>query len=335
MSTVAPETPPSGPTISLKNLLLLDYPEEAIILRSQDSYDFRVPKLYIMHSSPVLREELLISPNPQPGVSVISAESDFKGSTGTANAHQVLQLPVNSTILISLLTYIFPVPPILPSTTEQVMGLLSVAQMYKMDAVLTHIRNHIALQNPPLIREESAFSVYALAQKHGLRTEALQAARCTLNFSTMIIEKLSEDDKLGLMPCAFLHELWKYHKRVRESLASDIEEFKTLHLNELEILEDPSCSFGDLDIPFWLESYVSYLGKDYDPFSLDFTDFKVTFVEHSQGVDSKSGEKCGFCSEIDEEDLCAIWDSFTAVVQGCIAKVSFAHAAASADGPDG
>ena len=334
MSTVAPETPPSGPAISLKNLLLLDYPEEAIILRSQDSYDFRVPKLYIMHSSPVLRENLPISANPQPGASVVFAESDVKGSTGMAKELQVVQLPVISTILISLLTYIFPVPPILPSTIEQVMGLLSVAQMYKMEAVLTHIRNHIAQQNPPLIRNETAFSVYVLAQKHGLRTEALQAARCTLSFSTMIIEILAEEERLGLMPCAYLHELWKYHQRVRENLTTDIEEFKTSHLNNLEILEDANCSFSDLDVPDWLENYVSYLGKDYEPFSLDFTSFNVRFTEHSGGGDSKYHEVCESCSNISQEDLCAIWDSFAAVVQGCIAKVNFARVAASSDGPD-
>jgi hypothetical protein len=59
-------------------------------------------------------------PNPQPGA---SAESDVKGFTGMVNVHQAVKLPVNSTILFSLLTYIFPVPPILPSTIEQIMKL--------------------------------------------------------------------------------------------------------------------------------------------------------------------------------------------------------------------
>jgi len=178
---------------------LLDYPEEAVgtvILRSQDSYDFRVPKLYIIHSSPILREEILSSPNPHPDRSAISAEPDVEG---TSNTHQVVQLPVYSTILISLLSYVFPVRPIHPSTTEQIMELLSVAQMYKMDVVLTHIRNHVAQQQPPFIRNETAFLVYALAQKHGLRTEALQAARCTLSFSNTnytIIRELAKDEKL-------------------------------------------------------------------------------------------------------------------------------------------
>ena len=148
MSTVAQETSQSGPVISLENLLL-DYTEgvQVVVLRSQDSREFRVPKPYIIHTSPILREELLISPDPQPGASVLSAKSDVEGSTTTANAHQVVQLPVNGTILFSPLTYIFPVPPIHPSTAEQIMELLSVlsvAQMYKMGVVLTRIRDHIA-----------------------------------------------------------------------------------------------------------------------------------------------------------------------------------------------
>jgi hypothetical protein len=65
-------------------------------------------------------------------------------------------------------------------TVEQTMELLSVAQEYEMGVVLTHIRNHIALQTPSFIREETAFLVYSLAQKYGLRTEALQAAKSTL-----------------------------------------------------------------------------------------------------------------------------------------------------------
>jgi hypothetical protein len=183
---------------------------------------------------------MLILPNPQPSASVDFAESDVKESTGMANALQVVQLPVNSTTLFSLLTYIFPVPPILPSTIEQIMELLLVAQKYKMDVVLTHIRNHLAQQKPILIRKETAFSVYAFAQQHGLRTEALQAARCTLSFSTMIIQDLAEDDKLGLMTSALLHELWEYHQRVRENLTTDIEDYKESELDTLEIFEDLS-----------------------------------------------------------------------------------------------
>ena len=209
MSTVTAEALPSRPVISHENLLF-DYPEADVILRSRDSYEFRVLKLYIVHSSPILGDNVLISPtpHPKPTSSTNPAESNID-SEHSANAHPVVELPINGAILFSLLTYIFPVPPILPSTVEQVIELLSVAQTYKMDVVLTHIRNHISQQEPPFIREETAFLIYSLSQKHALRTEALQAARCTLSFSSLTIQDLAEENKLDMMPGSFLFELWK------------------------------------------------------------------------------------------------------------------------------
>jgi hypothetical protein len=213
MSTVATQTPSSRPDISHENLLI-DYPEADIILRSRDSYEFRVLKLFIIHSSPILEQKVLMSRNSQPELtaSTIPVESDVD-SEHAANVFQVpvVQLPIDGTILFSLLTFIFPVPPVLPSTIEQVIELLSVAQMYKMDAILPHIWYHIAQQEPPFIREETAFLIYSLSQKHGLHFEALQAARCTLSFATLIIDDLAKENKLDLMPGAFLHDLWKYH----------------------------------------------------------------------------------------------------------------------------
>src|SRR6266403_348944 len=240
MSTAAAEAPPSHPPAISHENLLFDYPEADVVLRSRDSYEFRVLKIFIVHGSSILGEKVLISsnPHPEPTTSTIPADSD--GDSGPAtNALPVVQLPIEGAILFSLLTYIFPVPPILPSTVEQIMELLSVAQLYKMDVILTHIRNHIAQQDPPFIREETAFLIYSLSQKHGLRTEALQAARCTLTFSSLTIQDLAEENKLDMMPGSFLHELRKYHQRVRSNLALDLDEFKKS--NAPTILGVSSC----------------------------------------------------------------------------------------------
>jgi hypothetical protein len=53
-----------------------------------------------------------------------------------------------------------------------------------------------------------ALHIYALAQKYGLRLEALQTARTILNYP-MTIEDF--DDKLDIISGASLYELWKYH----------------------------------------------------------------------------------------------------------------------------
>ncbi|KAI9457461.1 hypothetical protein BJY52DRAFT_1088495, partial [Lactarius psammicola] len=179
-----------------------DYPGADVILRSCDSYEFRVVKMYIFHSSPVLGEQVLAADNSQSSTAIPADTA--------ATSLPVAQLSDSGAILFSLLTYIFPVQPVLPSAVEQVMELLSAAQKYKMDAILAHIRNHIAQQHPPFIQEENSLYMYSLAQKHGLHQEVLQAARYTLGLPTLTIDNL--DEKLEMMPGAYLHELWKYHE---------------------------------------------------------------------------------------------------------------------------
>ncbi|KAH9023668.1 hypothetical protein EDB85DRAFT_1829127, partial [Lactarius pseudohatsudake] len=181
-----------------------DYPGADVILRSCDSYEFRILKMYIFHSSPVLGERVLAADNPQPGIAI---PSDI-----AAAELPVVRLPDSGAVLFSILTYIFPVQPILPSTVEQVIELLSATQKYEMGAVLTHVRNHISQQHPPFIRKENSLYVYSLAQKHGLRQEALQAAQSTIGLPSSYLTIDYLDEKLKMMPGVFLHELWKYQQ---------------------------------------------------------------------------------------------------------------------------
>ena len=323
MSTVATEAATSAlvisPKISSENLLF-EYPDADLVLRSRDSHEFRVLKLYIVHISPILRDKLLLSHNPQsgPSASAISIESSIEETV--ANVPCIVQLPIEGAILFSLLTYIFPVSPVLPTTVEQIMELLSVAQMYKMDVVLTHIRTHIAQQEPPFIREETAFFIYSLAQKHCLRTEAHQAARCTLSFSRLTIEDLAEEHKLDAMPGAYLHELWKYHQRVRSNLASDLQEFR--QSNALTILGNSSCDAVINGLPRWLSLYISNLEMRLVPAVLDISGFYAEFAEHIQNRSSKGG--CASCSRLPRMKIRAFWGALTAVVHGSVAKVRVA-----------
>ena len=325
MSTAATEALLSHPVISYENLLF-DYPEADVILRSRDSYEFRVLKIYIVHSSLILGEEVLISPTPQPKPtsSTIPAESDVDSGPSTS-VHPVVQLPIDGAVLFSLLTYIFPVPPVLPSTVEQVLELLSVAQLYQMDVVLTHIRNHIAQQEPPFIREETAFLVYSLSQKHALHAEALQAARCTLSFATLTIDNLAKENKLDVMPGASLSELWKYHERVHSNLTIDLREFK--NSNALPILGQLSCeSIADSGLPMWLDDYISNIEPARLPAFLDLADFHTGLVEHI--VQRLPNGGCASCSNMPGKKMREIWESLTAVVHGSIAKVRVIYVAA-------
>ena len=179
---------------------VLDLPGADIILRSQDSYHFRVSKIYIVNTSSVLNE--LIGRRPgdhvNPEVSL-----------------PVVQLPESGEILHCLLTFIFPITQLVPSTPEKIMELLSVAQKYQMGTVLAHIRG-IARQNSLPTRLEPLLRIYALAQKYGLRQEALQTARAIFLKYSMTIEDF--DNNLDIVSGASLYELWKYHESVRDWL---------------------------------------------------------------------------------------------------------------------
>src|SRR6267154_6338878 len=110
MSTV-----PSGATSiadePLANILL-DYPGADIILRSQDSHHLRVPKVFIIHNSPVLSE-------------LVQRALDCPGDANAEASLPVIPLPQNGKILRHLLTFILPVFPTIPPTHEEIMELLS------------------------------------------------------------------------------------------------------------------------------------------------------------------------------------------------------------------
>ncbi|KAH9168001.1 hypothetical protein EDB89DRAFT_2074370 [Lactarius sanguifluus] len=305
MPKVLPETP--APNVVVSNeTFRFDYPGSDIILCSCDSHNFRVPKLYIVNSSPVLRE-LLGTVSNTSGVSDGKEQEHFP----------VVELSESGAILHSLLTFIFPVVPILPSTTERIMELLAVAQKYQMDSVMAHIRGAISRQDPPFIIPNTALHVYFLAQKYELHQEALLAARSTLSLS-MTIEDL--EDKADFMPGIYLRELWKYHERVRKDLASSLLEFKKLGANIAGCGSQQPPSSDHVPMPQWLGDYVESLAQA--PHLFDFVEFENARAHH---IYHRPGH-CKTCSSISSEAIHAFWDSLTAVVHGTIEKVDSALA---------
>ncbi|KAN0141414.1 hypothetical protein V8E53_000659, partial [Lactarius tabidus] len=293
---------PISPTVSLANLLF-DFPGADVILRSCDSYEFRVLKTYIFHSSPVLGERVLAAELPRSGAAILTDT--------VVTPLPVTLLQESGPILFSLLTYIFPVQPILPSTVEQVMELLSAAEKYKMNSVLlTHIRNHIAQQHPPFFREENSLYIYSLAQKHGLRHEMLQAAQSTLNLPTLTFDSL--DEKLQSMPGVLLHELWKYHKRVRENLKCGlIQLIERRGHAPFELPCRPVSWFGRAS---WLDQYISSIGRS--PSLFDLSAFHMALTAHIQSRDGG----CSACATIPSKVILEFWAALSAVYYESITK---------------
>ena len=302
-STDLPEIPDASAPSDMvsKETLRFDYPGSDIILRSSDSHDFRVPKLYLVNSSPVLRKLIRTVSNAS---RLTSADDEEKES------FLVVKLPESGAIIHSLLTFIFPVAPLLPSTTENIMRLLAVAQKYRMDSVLTHIRGVIALQDPPLILPETALYIYFLAQKHELHKEALRAARSTLQLS-MIIEDM--EDKVNFMPGAYLRELWEYHERVRMDLASSLLEFR--NSGAPDIVKDLRCGNLPSTPPIWLDDYIESLARSLHLF--DLIEFENALANH---IKEQRSATCP-CVGLSSQTIRAFWVALTTVVHGTIERV--------------
>ncbi|KAI0306354.1 hypothetical protein B0F90DRAFT_1923198 [Multifurca ochricompacta] len=158
-----------------------DCPDADIILRSQDSREVRVPKFYIVNSSsPVLAELLQVASHLS-----IPTPSDV------GESHSLIQLTHDYIVLVSLLTYIFPVSPLFRR---------QYIKSWNSFRWLKHLT---------FFRDETASLIYSLAQIYGLHQEALRAARTTLSFS-ITIEDIKSDGDLDIMSGASLYELWRY-----------------------------------------------------------------------------------------------------------------------------
>ncbi|KAH9009773.1 hypothetical protein EDB85DRAFT_2162308 [Lactarius pseudohatsudake] len=288
-----PENPEPNEVVS-DETLHFNYPGSDVVLRTSDSHDFRVPKLNIDICSPILRKLIRSVSNP-PDV--------LSGAT-----------------LYSLLTFIFPVAPVLPSTTEKIMELLAVTQKYQMDSVMTHIRGDIARQEPPFLRPETALRVYFLAQEHELHREALQTARVTLRLP-MTIESLGDKLDFPGITGAYLHELWKYHQRVRTDLKSGVLEFKKSGLLPYEVKKYLHCipRRPTLQSSRWLDVFIDSIAETPHLFDLiEFEDARASHVRVMTDYLSCS------CSVISGQIIRAFWEALTAVVSGTIEKADSA-----------
>jgi hypothetical protein len=223
----------------------------------------------------------------------------------------VVQLPESGEILHHLFTFIFPVTPLLPSTPEEIMELLSLAQKYQMGTALTHIRGSIAQQNSLPTGLEPALHSYALAQKYGLRLEALQTARTISLKQSMTIEDL--DNKLDIMPGSSLYELLKYHERVRAILASDLAEF-TVSRARRTITGLRCAELSSSQIPSWLDEYIESIAEN--PNLFDSAELNTAMARHL----GDGNRECCRCASIPSQTIRDFWEALASVVHGSFEK---------------
>jgi hypothetical protein len=300
MSTIRPTTPVLLSNSDNNPNTVFDYPDADIILRSHDSQEFRVVKLYIINSSPVLKKRIQeISDSTRPAT-----------SSHARALLPVVQLPDNGDVLSNLFTFIFPVPPVLPPTLEEILELLSVAQKYEMVSVLAHIRNGVASREPPFISPEDAFYAYSLARKHGLLQEAARAAKISLAF-TLTIENLEGMSNIPQGDC--LHELWRYHQTVKNNLVSSVDNFRGSAAGGTAA--GLTClALSNWGTPQWLDNYIVSIA--WTPSCFNPTDFQTTLASHI------STTRCSWCAFIPHQTMHSFWTTLTNFVNENVAKAS-------------
>jgi hypothetical protein len=329
MSTTATSSPSMSE--SLPHLLeKLSLPSCAdIILRSSDSHDFLVQKLYVVDSSLVLGEQIMaatchsVGLEGEPHSTNCLAKREMTATSCEAATVDgeiedepllpVIQLEESHQIISSLLTFVFPVIPVLPTTIEQILELLSVAEKYEMTSALVRIRDSASRRNPPFINPETALQVYSLAWKNGLLKEALEAAEESLK-SPMTIQDL--EDELDIMPSIALYELWKYRQRVIENICGNLSTDSEVY----QILSDAdlSCALiSECGIPLWLSQYLDTVRED--PTCVDLSTFHLALSSHVLRIGMF--DSCT-CTSISSETIREFWTALTAVVCESTRKVS-------------
>jgi hypothetical protein len=299
MSTTVPHEAASTTDDLLPNLLF-DYPGSDIILRSHDSHHFRVPRIYIINSSRILGE-------------LIRNALDLPRSANDGASFPVVPLPESGQVLHCLLTIIFPVTPLVSSTPEEFMELLSVAQKYQMEAALTNIRGTIARQNLLPTRLQPALCIYFLAQKYGLHPEALQTARAILKYP-ITIEDLANE--LKIMSGSSLYKLYQYFESFQAILASGLKEFRAFRAGGTIIGLHCSESRSSR-IPIWLDQYIVSIGKA--PRLFDSAEFNIAMARH---IKDKANELGCECASIPSKTIRDFWEALASVVHGSFEKVS-------------
>ncbi|KAH9162355.1 hypothetical protein EDB89DRAFT_2026160, partial [Lactarius sanguifluus] len=286
-------------------------PHADIILRSCDSHDFRVQKLYLIDSSPVLAEQITAA-------TCYDVEPEATGATGDAETKSeleillpVVQLPESHATISSLLSFVFPVPPVLSPGIGEIFDLLSMAQKYRMTTALTRIRDCISKRKPKFAFSKTAPYVYTLAWDLKLLEEALLAAEETLK-SPMTIHVF--EDKLNIISCAALGELWKYRQRVLSNLdlglGTDFYIYQSSNF--------PNCvEISENSIPLWLDHYLDSVMED--PACLDITTFHLTLSSHISPPGASS-DNCEHCKSIPGENIRKFWTALVAVFHESVRK---------------
>jgi hypothetical protein len=164
-----------------------------------------------------------------------------------------VQLSEDSEVLNSLISMLYPVPPEMPSSSDNILALLAAAAKYDMDAVQSFIRAEVSRKGLLSSTHAGVFHVYAVAYSKRLMPEVATAARLTLGHP-LTFESLGGD--LRLFEGWALRDLADYRLRSKHKFWSNWRSFSDYVNGPSKIWVDCPASNGLNDVrrlPTWLQ----------------------------------------------------------------------------------
>ena len=122
----------------------------------------------------------------------------------------MVHLSEDAEVLNSLISVLYPVPPEMPLSSDNILSLLSAAAKYDMDEAQSSIRAEISHRGLLSSTRAEIFRVYAVAYRIGLISELATAARLTLGHP-LTFESLG--DALRLFDGGALRDLAEFRVR--------------------------------------------------------------------------------------------------------------------------
>ncbi|KAI0043122.1 hypothetical protein FA95DRAFT_442523 [Auriscalpium vulgare] len=222
-----------------------------VILQSRNGKDFYAHRAILSASSPIF-QSLFTLPTPRKTPSTI----DTPGNT--ARQHEpdlpVVTLSEDSVVLHALLTWIYPITSIMPTSFDQAALILSCMQKYEMDSSITLLRRYLSTtMSPPhhdLIHAGNALSAYALATSYRLADEARIAAKLTLpSILDWQLWRFTTD--LPLLSGPALYALSAFHKRCRRFVLDALTLAEDGRTPSAAIWQSQKCAAGGPPPDWW------------------------------------------------------------------------------------
>ena len=236
-----------------------DMPNADIVLQSSDHVNFRVHRVILVTSSSFFRDMFSL---PQP-------ENDI-----APDGLPVLRLSETAEVLNSLISMLYPVPPDMPRSTDNILALLSATDKCDMAAVQSFIWtevSHEGLLSPT--DSAGVFYMYAVMCNKRLIPEMEAAARLSLDHP-LTFESLGE--VLRLFSGWALRGLAEFRLRCNRDLGSLMDSYSDCQDGPSKIWSGcPSARHGPLS---WLDMLFCRLTRSSCPW-LRFANSVPTSME--------------------------------------------------------